>query len=48
MTTLHLRRHQAIDPHWFDIQHRAWVAGMRAKAEQRFPVRRDDVGRFAR
>lgn len=45
---LSLRRRQAINPHWFDMMHRRWVAQMRAAAEARFPVVRDDRGRFAR
>lgn len=46
--TLTLRRHQALNPHWFDLMHSRWAAPLKEAAKARFPVRRDDGGRFAR
>lgn len=43
---LTLRRHQALNPHWFDLMHRRWAAPLKQAAKARFPVARDDGGRF--
>jgi len=46
VTELTLRRHMAVNPHWFDLVHRRWAAPLRAAAAVRFPMARDQVGRF--
>lgn len=45
--TLTLRRHQALNPHWFDLMHSRWAAPLKQAAKARFPVRRDRIGRFS-
>lgn len=45
--TLTLRRHHALNPHWFDMMHRRWAAPLREAAKVRFPVVRDEGGRFS-
>lgn len=47
MSELTLRRHQALNPHWFDLMHRRWAAPLREAAKVRFPVARDSIGRFS-